>query len=866
MEEEIEDIVGEVNYTDSQKSVTTSNVYSLDFTDSGSDRNHSSSKETYVIDYDDSDESDKTFQTSRAEETVNLKDNAGTCIKVKRDIHVDYNIKTSSSPQRCSISQEIYTQTSKTIIELAQNERSTSKIECLNSLETQTSFLSITENKTVEYHIQVVGDKTLFKPHKHLTNALVYHASIPNQMLTTNLEDKSSIHQESENEVEINKHSLTGDSDERIIKFIDEESQDSVSDEQNMTQCENTSEFETSKYDSDIEEDSLENENQDDHLQDKSEGSEIPKSIDNDIEDLYNKLSSCEDAVFTSENNVEHEVPVAGLLTPLTEESNIKKSSITDLTPSVETITNASCMKDHTNNQVVKSKSTLNGIKCKEDQNTFRLPPINSNFSCPNSPLNFMLSNATNKLTKTNTLPLVSEDHRDQVFNRWGVDKNGSGENALINIRDDTSKSRSETIQLPPIHHGEGGCNRYELRASKAKSSVNQANQAPICIKGQIKELKMTNKRTRPNVLTKVDARTSQSDVTGLEHFKFHLLHPTLDCLYSLSTGIISVIIRLSRSPSPTSTCSPDGSKLSDAAERGCEALCCELLRRLRLNSWCQTLQTLEELPKALDNFWSIISENRIADLIRQVTIHADSPRTQVARTACQILAEILKNTNYTKKPDFFEAVAILLIKTGSYCRPVRKAANVALDTVVCSVDVTQSVTAICIYGTRYMRDDTPIKRGPAKPNCCATAPRPPRAPAAFAKHFGGSSAVAAQARDRRSCITTSAIGLLDHKSALVRCASARLLVVCAAFAEGGRMLLRGRPPSVATARRHVLRSLSELLYDKNSDTRKYAERLYAMLRPLNHFEAYYLTDVDIEVAARQMKKYDRVLSIAKER
>lgn len=32
------------------------------------------------------------------------------------------------------------------------------------------------------------------------------------------------------------------------------------------------------------------------------------------------------------------------------------------------------------------------------------------------------------------------------------------------------------------------------------------------------------------------------------------------------------------------------------------------------------------------------------------------------------------------------------------------------------------------------------------------------------------------------------------------------------------------------------------------------------MLRPLPNFEAYYLTDVTVEVASRQMKKYDQML------
>jgi hypothetical protein len=41
---------------------------------------------------------------------------------------------------------------------------------------------------------------------------------------------------------------------------------------------------------------------------------------------------------------------------------------------------------------------------------------------------------------------------------------------------------------------------------------------------------------------------------------------------------------------------------------------------------------------------------------------------------------------------------------------------------------------------------------------------------------------------------------------------------------------------------------------------RKYAERLYSMLRPLTNFEAFYLTDVETDVASRQMKKFDHLL------
>ncbi|XP_045496893.1 uncharacterized protein LOC123695177 [Colias croceus] len=742
MDDEIEDIVGEVNYTDSQKSVTTSNVYSFDFTDSSSDRNNSSSKETYVIECD-SDDSDKTFQIDQMEGTIDLRDKAATRVKVKQDkiIHkhepniIDRSV--GSSSHQCSIvAQEIFTQTSKTIFELAQNEKRTSPVKFgeQNTLETQTSILSFTENRTVEYRIRVMGDNSIFPTN----NALVYNSIIPTQIITTTLEDKSSIMLNSENEADMSKDYLTDEtSKDKMIKFIDDISQESSSEEVNITQYENSSEFETSKY-SDMEEDSLIENNyraETERSQDKlSVNSDIPKSIDNDIEELYNKLSHSLNSTPQPESDMQSVIPNVGLLTPVTEETNLKVDGMTEMTSSLHNLN-----RPQEENDQFKIRNTLDDA---QEKDKFRLPSIPNNFSCPNSPLNF----------------LFAEDHREKSLNRWEIDTKGlaSGESHFINIRNDVTL-HNESIQLPPIHI-EGPLKKATMVGKQVKriNEIQFENPSDtISIKERIRELKINPRRQR------------------LEN---------------------------SRSASPRSTCSPDDSKLSDTAERGCDALCSELKRRLQINSWCQALETLEELPKVLDKFWSVITETRIADLIRQVTVHVESPRTQVARAACQTLAEILKNTNYTKKPDFYEAMAILLVKTGSYCRPVRRAANVALDDIVCSVDITHSVTAICVYGT-------------------------------------------------------------GHKSALVRTASSRLLVVCAALAEGGRQLLRARPPTAAAARRHVLRAMADMLHDKSADTRKYAERLYAMLRPLTNFEAYFLTDVDVEMASKQMKKYDQLIS-----
>lgn len=47
--------------------------------------------------------------------------------------------------------------------------------------------------------------------------------------------------------------------------------------------------------------------------------------------------------------------------------------------------------------------------------------------------------------------------------------------------------------------------------------------------------------------------------------------------------------------------------------------------------------------------------------------------------------------------------MSVLLGKTGSFSRPVKRAANVALDHIVCSVDVNHTVAAVCIHGVGFV-------------------------------------------------------------------------------------------------------------------------------------------------------------------
>ncbi|XP_032516281.2 uncharacterized protein LOC116769324 [Danaus plexippus] len=755
MEDEIEDLVGDVRYTDSQKSVTTSNVYSFDFTDSSPDGNNSTSKATYVIDCEDSDVSEAMFQT---QENLTPHKVTDTCFIVNRNspdniIYAKDQSMCTNSSKISILAQETYTQTSKTIIELVHG--NPHKIEC-STLETQTSFVSITENRTLEYRIHLVNANGTDE--RDVVNNLNDTNIESHPILANSLEDKSSIYKESETENDVTRQS----SNDTIIRFIDQDSKEDLSESKNETPYDSTSVYHSS-FDSDMEEDSLmeNNYHKKCNKDDTFDEGEF-EFVDHDVKELYNKISESP-LLLLQTHSPEHCNRNFSPLTPLTEETSHRKDNIVDVTPSEKTLTG----NEDSNDTIfvnscgirVKMLNDKNGGSAADD--ILKLPPIQKSPRCPNSThFNFLFSLNTPQMTtkREEPIPNLYKSQNYKIEDRWEMTRRdlASGESAFISGNSDPPKPINNSNQLPPIHL-EGVFPSFENRMDLAtKFEEFSKDYDAISIKGKIGELKMFSN----------DIRQRSGN----------------------------------RSISPTSTSSPGDSKLSDVAEKGCDALCSELLKRLRSSSWHEVIETLENLPKALDSFWCVITENRIATLIRQVIVHIESPRTQVAKAACSSLADILRNTNYTKKPDFYEAIAILLIKTGSFSRPVRRAANVALDDIVCSVDITQSVTAICVYG-------------------------------------------------------------VGHKSPFVRCASARLLVVCCAMAGGGRRVLRERPPTAAAARRHALRALAELLYDKNTDTRKYAERLYLMLRPLPNFEAYFLTDVDVELASQHMKKFDRLLN-----
>lgn len=431
-------MVGEVQYTDSQKSISTmSNFYSHDFTDSCSDKNASSGKETYVIEWDSSEDSDKPpFPLHEKKSILNLHSDR----TLQFGSHVSRS--TSTSFHKCTIvAEETFTQTSKTIMELAENDDSTRNTSKRNSSETQTSFVSVIENKTIEYTIQVSSSGNNYTKNEIATDAIQKKPTFLNisynKILPISIEDDSSKYPGSETDRRTDslpEDKSTSSGNEQTIKIIDEDCKEIVpSDETCGGQCEDNSDFESDVV-SDMEEDSL---------MDITDKTKKNHKINNDVKELRSKLAVKVD-VHMPERFAEPDIRRFGILTPLTEESNLKKDSLMDITPNVDNISNF-VEEPEDRSDVAFTSNTGMKIKHFRDDNNQRkealkLPPIKNN-SCPNSPHTSSMAhlNMGNNAIKTCGFPYIKEGHRqrDSMFDRWelGTKDLAAGESVLISDR-----------------------------------------------------------------------------------------------------------------------------------------------------------------------------------------------------------------------------------------------------------------------------------------------------------------------------------------------------------------------------------------------------------------------------------------------
>ncbi|CAG4933617.1 unnamed protein product [Parnassius apollo] len=422
MDKELEEITKGVKNTNSQKSVTTSNVYSTDFTDYSSDKNNSSGKATYVIDWDESDDSEQSCQIDHEQRVFNLTDEISKYVPENKEIktvqcftdHQVSNVASKISQNRTFVAQETYTQTSKTIIELAKSDGYVVKSADLKTLQTQTSCISIIESQRVEYNFynEICSSNSVQNNYNNNWYEIDEN-EVTSRILSNSLEDRSSKLQDNRAESEDDEEKVVESyrrettKEEFLNKLLDEnrlEASRSIEDTCDISLSSN----------SDIEEDSLMESNCN-NIIDKnnfsSKNSDIsctPKSIDNEVKDLYNKVSNCLGVIQVNQN-IEPRLDSqwVGVLTPLTEESTTKKDSFIDMTPCLGILTETNSKE--VNEGVLFTQNT--GLKIKlmpvEKNNDtlnepFKLPPIQDTKSYQNS-LNFLLSaRCENKGNSTN--------------------------------------------------------------------------------------------------------------------------------------------------------------------------------------------------------------------------------------------------------------------------------------------------------------------------------------------------------------------------------------------------------------------------------------------------------------------------------
>lgn len=368
---------------------------------------------------------------------INIKDRPVKPVLISRDAQCEVTKKfskaSSTGLSKCSIiAQEIFTQTSKTIIELAESEGAVRKPNNSKSLETQTSFISITENKTVEYRIEVSGENQHARPNGVVTDSGDNHCQgITRNLFPNSLENNSSKCLTSETENEKTDECVSPNSStEKMISIINDESKENLlSEDQN--EYENTSEFEQSPDTTDMEEDSL-MESKKARNKSENQGNETPKSVDKEVAELYSKLYESMD--FQMHFPCDNEKRRFGHLTPLTEESVVKKDSSQDVTPN-----NGPSSNDEdvlfTNNAGIKVKLFP---KSESNKEAFKLPPIQGNTVCTDTGnLNFLFTLNASKSMRSGNLPCVVEDRRERSIDRWDMGSKdlAAGESPLISCR-----------------------------------------------------------------------------------------------------------------------------------------------------------------------------------------------------------------------------------------------------------------------------------------------------------------------------------------------------------------------------------------------------------------------------------------------
>lgn len=333
---------------------------------------------------------------------------------------------------------ETFTQTSKTVIELA-------KAECQHetqTLQTQTSFVCITE-RTVQYTSVQYSDNGMKSIEDEANKDSENQNGQFNLCLDQSLEDYSSkCPDESKCSDLESKTAFEGSdssSNEEILRIIHGDSRSAIKKESIKVDT-NYLTQKSSDSDSVFDEDSLvEYHHNPRHTSLNTSSasssaslSEVSKSIDKDVQELYNRLSESMDLP-PSDRSVELDKKKFCTLTPLSEESLTKKTSTVEVTPSIEPATKSDKDVLFQNDSGIKVKVFSQDKTATHEP--FKLPPIHRNLSCPNSPHLSMLFSSSSQpqpLCKAETVPCMFEAQVVDV-GRWTNNELASGESARIN-------------------------------------------------------------------------------------------------------------------------------------------------------------------------------------------------------------------------------------------------------------------------------------------------------------------------------------------------------------------------------------------------------------------------------------------------
>lgn len=139
------------------------------------------------------------------------------------------------------------------------------------------------------------------------------------------------------------------------------------------------------------------------------------------------------------------------------------------------------------------------------------------------------------------------------------------------------------------------------------------------------------------------------------------------------------------------------------------------------------------------------------------------SPRSHVARTACQLTGHFFEVMKDTRRPEFDDIINTLLYKTADASKFIRQDANMALDAMVTHIPIFHAVRSLCAKGP-------------------------------------------------------------THRNPLVRCAAVRL-IICAVVIAGPAAVMNN--PNLETTRKRIIENLGYFLDDKNVETRLVPTQIY---------------------------------------